>query len=141
MERLVAESNAQKRFAVVLLSAFAVCALLLACLGIYGVVSYSVAQRTGEIGIRMALGARAQDVLGLVLKEGLRLVLVGVGAGLAAAFALTRLLASLLYGVSENDALTFALISLLLTTVALLAIYIPARRAARVDPMTALRAE
>jgi ABC-type antimicrobial peptide transport system permease subunit len=110
-------------------------------MGIYGVLSYLVAQRTREIGIRMALGAQARDVIALTLKQGMRPTLVGVALGLAGAFALTRVMSSLLFGVSPTDLVTFAVSALVLTVVALLPCWLPARRAARIDPMEALRYE
>ena len=141
MDELVAQAEAGHRFPALLLGLFATVALVLAGVGIYGVMSYSVGQRLHELGIRMALGAQRTDVLRLVVGEGLPLILMGLGAGLAAAFGLTRLMASMLYGVRPTDLVTFAIVSLVLAGVAVLASYVPARRAARVDPMVALRYE
>ncbi|HWM88118.1 MAG TPA: ABC transporter permease [Kofleriaceae bacterium] len=141
MDQVIADSLAGRRFSMLVFAGFAGLALLLAAIGIYGVLSYAVGQRTSEIGIRMALGARRGDVLRMVLGHGVRLALAGVAIGLAAALGLTRLMAHLLYGVSATDPLTFAAVAAGLTGVALIACYLPARRAVRVDPMTALRHE
>ena len=138
MEEIVSQSVARQRFSTMLLGIFATLALVLAAVGIYGVMSYSIAQRTREIGIRMALGAQRSDVLKMVVGQGLKLVVIGVAIGLVAAFVLTRVMASLLFGVSATDPMTFITISLILMGVALVASYIPALRATRVDPMVAL---
>jgi putative ABC transport system permease protein len=141
MDEVVADAMRDTSEQTMLLGIFASLALLLAAMGIYGVMAYVVTQRTHEIGVRMALGAQQQDVLRLVLGEGSRLTAIGVGLGLAAAFGLTRLLHSLLFGISASDPYTFAGVSILLALVAMAACYIPARRASRVDPMVALRYE
>src|SRR5215813_2207038 len=141
LDRLVATSICQRRFSMMLFTVFAAAAIALASVGFYGVMSYAVTQRTHEVGIRMALGAQRRDVVGLILRQGLWLTLSGIAIGLIAAWAATRLLINLLYGVSATDLPTFAGISLLLIGVTLLACYIPARRATKVDPMAALRSE
>jgi predicted permease len=141
MESVVSDSITERRFAMILLGAFAVLALLLACIGIYGVMAYLVSHRTAEIGIRMALGAQRGDVLALVLWRGARLALIGVGLGIGSGLALTQFMRNLLFEVSPYDPATLAGMSLLLIAVAFLACLIPARRAASVDPMQALRTE
>jgi putative ABC transport system permease protein len=145
MEQLLSDSVAGRRLFMTLLSFFAAVALALAAVGIYGVMSYSVTQRTHEIGIRMALGATSADVLKLVIRQGMKLTVTGVALGLAGTYALTKLLASavsgLLYEVGASDPVTFGAISLILSAVALAACYIPARKATRTDPMIALRYE
>jgi predicted permease len=141
MGQYIADSIAKQRLNMLLLGIFAAVALILAAIGIYGVVSYTVAQRTREIGIRVALGAQKGDVLRLILGQGLAMALIGIVVGLAVAFALTRVLASLLYEVSTTDAATFAAVSMLLAGMTLLACYLPARRAMKVEPMIALRYE
>ncbi len=141
MQALIGKGLAQPRFNMVLLAVFAAVAMVLAAIGIYGVIAYSVAQRTREIGIRMALGAQRTDMLQMVLRQSLSMVLIGLALGLVAAFAATRLLGSLLYGVGANDIFTYVSVLLLLSATALLASYIPARRAMKVDPVIALRTE
>jgi predicted permease len=141
MERLLANAEAERRFSLLLLSLFAAIALLLSSLGIYGVMAYSTSQRRHEIGIRMALGAATPDVLRLVLRQGMRLVLLGLTIGLVGAWALSRVLAGQLYGISARDPFTYAAVAVLLGTVAFAATWLPARRATRVDPMISLRSE
>jgi ABC-type antimicrobial peptide transport system permease subunit len=139
MDQRIADSLARRRFTAVLLALFAGFALILAAIGIYGVMAYLVNQGTREIGIRMALGATQPSVLKLVVKQGMTLAFTGVAIGMVAAFAFARLVSGLLYGVTSNDPLTFTLVAVLLSIVALIASYIPARRAARIDPMVCLR--
>jgi ABC-type antimicrobial peptide transport system permease subunit len=141
MEQLLSASTAARRFNSTLLAIFAAAALLLALAGVYGVISFVVSQRTREIGLRVALGAQSRDVMRLIVEQGMRITLLGIAAGLIGAFALTRLMSNLLYGVSPNDPLTFAAVAGLMTAVALLACLIPARRATKVDPLVALRYE
>jgi len=141
MEEVVAHSIARQRMAMILLSILSALALALSAIGVYGVIAYLAAQRTREIGVRMALGATRGDVLQLVLRQGMRIALAGIGAGIVAALWLTRLLAKMIYGVGATDPVTFGGVALLLTAVALLACYVPARRAMRVDPMSALRCD
>ena len=139
MEWYLADSMAQRRFNMFLLGAFAGLALVLAAVGIYGVIAYTVTQRTHEMGIRIALGAKGGDILRLVFSNAMATTLIGIALGLGAAFALTRLLRSLLYQVSATDPVVFAAIPLLLMSVAVIATYLPARRAMKVNPITALR--
>jgi putative ABC transport system permease protein len=141
IERSISDSASQRRFQTQALTVFAAVALTLAAIGIYGVMAYTVSRRTHEIGIRVALGAPRRDILRMIVIRGMRLALIGVVIGLAGALALARLMKEFLFGVSATDPFTYALIALLLTIVALLACWIPARRATKVDPMTALRVE
>jgi putative ABC transport system permease protein len=141
MNDVVSKSMVQPRFLALLLATFSGIALFLAAIGIYGVMAYSVAQRTQEIGVRMALGAQPLHVLRLIFGQSLMMLLIGTAIGLAGAFALTRLMSTLLFGVTATDPLTYVSVVGILTFVALLACYIPARRAAKVDPLIALRYE
>jgi predicted permease len=141
MNEVISDSLAERRFSMIILGSFAAAALLLASMGIYGVVSYFVGQRTHELGIRLALGANRTDIYRLVLGDGMKMTLGGIGIGLLAAFGLTRLIRNMLFGVSAADPATFVVISALLALVALFACYIPARRATKVDPLAALRHE
>jgi putative ABC transport system permease protein len=141
MTALLSESVAQPRFNTFLIGLFAALAFILSAIGIYGVINYDVTQRTGEIGIRMALGAQSRDVVRLILRQGILLTLGGLVAGIAGAFALTRFLSGLLFEVKPSDPLTYVAVSILLAFVAIAACLIPARRATKVDPLVALRYE
>jgi ABC-type antimicrobial peptide transport system permease subunit len=141
MEAIISDSMASRRFAMILLGAFAQIAMSLACVGIFGVMAYLVSQRTQEVGIRMALGAQRKDILGLVFGRGMRLTAMGICAGVLAALALTRLMGQLLFDVSPTDPVTLSAVVLLLALMALIACYVPAVRAMRIDPMRALRTE
>ncbi len=141
MDQIIARSVADRRFALELLGVFAGVALLLAAIGIYGVMSYSFSQRTHEVGIRIALGAQRLDILRMAVGEGMRIVVIGLGLGLAGAAIVTRFFRSMLFNVAPIDPLTFASVAAILAGVALFACYIPARRATRVDPLVALREE
>jgi predicted permease len=141
MEEVIADTLAERRFSMIVLGVFAALALGLASMGIYGVISYLVGQRTREIGIRIALGAKRGDVLRMVFSEGMKMTVIGVGVGVIISLGLTHLMANLLFGVKATDPLTFAVVAIVLTVVALVACYVPARRAMRVDPIVALRYE
>jgi ABC-type antimicrobial peptide transport system permease subunit len=141
LEKVVNESIAQRRLNMLLMGLFGGLAMLLSAVGIYGLLSHAVTQRTQEMGIRMALGAQVKDVLKLVLKQGMMLALLGEVIGLVGAFVLTRLIRGLLFGVTPNDSTTFVIVAAVLGVVALLACYLPARRATKVDPLIALRQE
>jgi len=141
MDEIVVRSTARSDFNMTLLTTFAVSALLLAAIGIYGLMAYSVQQRTQEIGIRMALGAGADTVRNMVIRQGMSVALLGVAIGLVSAYALTRVIASFLFGVTARDPVVFVSVPLLLSSVALLGVWLPARRAARVDPVVALRTD
>jgi putative ABC transport system permease protein len=141
LEKVVDDSIAPRRLNMLLMGLFGGLAMLLSAVGIYGLLSHAVTQRTQEMGIRMALGAQVGDVLKLVLRQGMTLALAGVAIGVVGAFALTRLIRGLLFGVGPNDAMTFVVVAGVLTVVALLACYLPARRATKVDPLIALRYE
>ena len=141
LEQVFSSSLDQRRFSLVLFGVFAIVALLIAAIGIYGVIAHAVTQRTQELGIRIALGAQAKDIMKMVLGQGMKLALTGTAFGLLASFAATRLMKGLLFGVGAADPMTFVLISVLLILATLLASYIPARRATKVDPIIALRYE
>jgi predicted permease len=141
MPERLSDSLARQRFSTTMLTAFALFALVLAMLGVYGVMSYLVTQGTHDIGVRIALGAQGGNIVGLVVRRGMQLAAMGIGAGLLGALALTRVMSSMLFGIPARDPLTFSAVSLILLLIALLATYIPARRATQVDPMVALREE
>jgi len=141
MEQILSESMSRQNFNMLLLSIFAGIALLLAAIGIYGLMSYAVEQQMQEFGIRMALGADSPALIRMIVKQGMKPALIGMAAGLAIAFGATRLLGSLLYGVKPTDPASFVLVAIILTIVALAATYVPARRAAALDPVAALREE
>jgi ABC-type antimicrobial peptide transport system permease subunit len=141
MDEIVATSLAARRFALEILGIFAIVAFLLACVGIHGVMAYAISQRTGEMGLRMALGARRGDILRVVLNEAVLIVIAGVGAGLLGSLVLTRFLQTLLFDIKPTDPLTFGALTILLASLALLASFIPARKASRIDPLVALRHE
>jgi putative ABC transport system permease protein len=141
MEDRLSDAVAQPRFRTTLIALFAVVALILACVGIYGVISYSVTLRTHEIGIRMALGAQTGDVLTMVIRQAIVLAVIGIALGLSASYALTSLMSKLLFGVQPTDPTTFVLTAAILSITALLASYLPARRATKIDPLEALRYE
>jgi len=141
MSEIVAGTLATRKFSMILLDVFALIALTLASVGLYGVISYLVSQRTSELGIRLALGAQRGDVFRLVLNDGMKMALIGIAIGLVSAFWITRLMSSLVYGISTTDPLTFIFITLLLIAITSLACFIPARRATQVDPLVALRHE
>jgi ABC-type antimicrobial peptide transport system permease subunit len=141
LESVIADSLATQRFAMALLDVFAALALIMCCVGVYGVISYLAGQRTREIGVRMAFGAKRKDVVRMVLGEAAKLAGLGVAVGLVGAVAVTRLMANLIFGITAHDPLTFVAVSILLSLVALAACYIPAWRASKVDPMLALRHE
>ena len=141
MDDVVTGANARPRFTLVLLATFAIVALVLAAVGIYGVISYAVSRRTHEIGVRMALGATPANVVRLIIGQGMRVVALGVVGGLAGAVLMTRLMANMIYGVHVTDPLTYVSVATLLGAVALVASYIPARRATEIDPLAAMRAD
>jgi len=141
MGEVLAAATQEQRFTMRLMAAFAGLALLLAAVGIYGVISYAVSRRTHEIGVRMALGATPRNVVRLIIGQGMRVVMAGVAAGLIGALLVTRLMTNVVYGVRVTDPLTYGAVALLLTVVALLASYIPARRATRIDPLTSMRSD